>query len=52
MRRETLTSLLRRACVGIRLSGDLATTNGEAIFAHACAMGLEGIVAKLPHDFP
>ena len=39
VRRETLTSLLRKAGAGIRLSEHLATTDGEAIFAHACAMG-------------
>ena len=46
VRRETLASLLRKAGAGIRLSEHLAVTDGEAIFAHACAMGLEGIVAK------
>jgi ATP dependent DNA ligase domain len=46
VRRATLTSLLRRAGDGIRLSEHLATTDGNTIFRHACAMGLEGIVAK------
>ena len=46
VRRETLASLLRKAGQGIRLSEHLASTDGETIFAHACAMGLEGIVAK------
>jgi bifunctional non-homologous end joining protein LigD len=46
VRRETLASLLRKTGPGIRLSEHLAVTDGEAIFAHACAMGLEGIVAK------
>ena len=31
---------------GIRLSDHLATTDGNILFRHACAMGLEGIVAK------
>jgi bifunctional non-homologous end joining protein LigD len=46
VRRATLTSLLRRARDGIRWSEHLATTDGNTIFRHACAMGLEGIVAK------
>jgi bifunctional non-homologous end joining protein LigD len=33
------------------LSEHLASTEGETIFQHACAMGLEGIVAK-PRDRP
>jgi bifunctional non-homologous end joining protein LigD len=46
VRRATLASVLRRARDGIRLSEHLATTDGDAVFQHACAMGLEGIVAK------
>ena len=46
VRRATLVSVLRRARDGIRLSEHLATTDGNTIFRHACAMGLEGIVAK------
>ena len=46
MRRATLTSLLRKAGDGIRLSEHLDSADGEAIVPHACAMGLEGIVAK------
>jgi bifunctional non-homologous end joining protein LigD len=38
--------LLRKAGDGIRLSEHLATTDGNTFFQHACAMGLEGIVAK------
>jgi bifunctional non-homologous end joining protein LigD len=41
-----LASVLRKARDGIRLSEHLATTDGNTIFRHACAMGLEGIVAK------
>jgi bifunctional non-homologous end joining protein LigD len=37
---------LRRARDGIRLSEHIASADGEAVFRHACAMGLEGIVAK------
>ena len=39
-------SVLRKVRDGIRLSEHLASTDGETIFQHACAMGLEGIVAK------
>jgi bifunctional non-homologous end joining protein LigD len=47
VRRETLTSLLRKADKGmIRLSEHLTLADGNTIFRHACAMGLEGIVAK------
>jgi bifunctional non-homologous end joining protein LigD len=46
VRRATLTSVLRKARDGIRLSEHLAITDGDTIFRHACAMGLEGIVAK------
>ena len=45
-RRKALTKLLRKAGDGIRLSEHLAITDGNTIFQHACAMGLEGIVAK------
>jgi bifunctional non-homologous end joining protein LigD len=47
VRRATLTSLLRKSGDGIRLSDHLDATDGETVFRHACAMGLEGIVAKL-----
>jgi bifunctional non-homologous end joining protein LigD len=46
VRRATLTSVLRRARDGIRLSEHLPATDGNTIFRHACAMGLEGIVAQ------
>lgn len=45
-RRATLTSLLRRAANGVRLSEHIEGTDGFTIFGHACHMGLEGIVAK------
>jgi bifunctional non-homologous end joining protein LigD len=45
VRRATLTRLLRKAPHGIRLSEHLAGC-GETMFAHACALGAEGIVAK------
>jgi len=46
VRRATLASLLKRARDGIRLSEHIDGAVGEAVFQHACAMGLEGIVAK------
>jgi bifunctional non-homologous end joining protein LigD len=46
VRRETLASLLRKAGDGIRLSEHLDGTDGATIFRHACAHGLEGIIAK------
>jgi bifunctional non-homologous end joining protein LigD len=46
VRRETLASLLRKAAPGIRLSEHLDGADGETVFQQACAMGLEGIVAK------
>jgi bifunctional non-homologous end joining protein LigD len=36
----------RKAGGGIRLSDHLDSADGEAVFRHACGMGLEGIVAK------
>jgi len=46
VRRETLTSLLRRSKrASLRLSEHL-DGDGNAIFRHACKLGLEGIVSK------
>jgi bifunctional non-homologous end joining protein LigD len=44
-RKTTLGSLLRRAAPGIRLN-DHVEADGPTVFAHACKMGLEGIVSK------
>jgi bifunctional non-homologous end joining protein LigD len=44
-RRARLAGLLRRAGEGVRLSEHL-DGDGALAFAHACRMGLEGIVAK------
>jgi bifunctional non-homologous end joining protein LigD len=46
VRRATLASLLRKPPNGIQLSEHLDGADCEAMFRHACAMGLEGIVAK------
>ena len=45
-RRATLASLLRKSCRGIRLCEHIYADDGEAVFHHACRMGLEGIIAK------
>jgi bifunctional non-homologous end joining protein LigD len=46
VRRATLRSLLKKSKPGIQLSEHLEGADGDAVFHHACAMGLEGIVAK------
>ncbi|MGA8228364.1 MAG: hypothetical protein WCA55_17715 [Xanthobacteraceae bacterium] len=45
-RRRKLARLLRGAGHGVQLSDHMEGTDGDAMFRHACAMGLEGIVAK------
>jgi len=45
-RRCKLVRLLRGAGHGVQLSDHVEGQDGEAVFRHACAMGLEGIVAK------
>ena len=45
-RRWILARLLRGAGHGVQLSDHMEGNDGEAAFRHACAMGLEGIVAK------
>jgi len=46
VRRATLASLLLNPGTGIRLSEHIDSSDGAAVFAHACKLGLEGIVAK------
>jgi bifunctional non-homologous end joining protein LigD len=46
VRRATLRSLIKRAGAGILLSEHINDGDGASVFAHACRMGLEGIVAK------
>jgi ATP-dependent DNA ligase len=41
-----LTQLLERCPAGIRLSEHIADTDGATVFQQACAMALEGIIAK------
>ena len=45
-RRRKLARVLRGAGHGVQLSDHMEGTDGDAMFRHACAMGLEGIVAK------
>src|SRR5262245_31087059 len=44
-RKTTLASLLKRAAPGLRLNAHIEA-DGPIVFAHACKMGLEGIVSK------
>jgi bifunctional non-homologous end joining protein LigD len=46
VRKATLTSVLAKAAPGIRFNEHLEFDDGEAVFHHACRMGLEGIVSK------
>jgi bifunctional non-homologous end joining protein LigD len=45
VRKATLASLLRRAAHGLRLNEHIEA-DGPTVFAHACKLGLEGIVSK------
>ena len=45
VRKATLTSLLAKACPGIRINEHIEA-DGPTVFAHAYKMGLEGIVSK------
>jgi ATP-dependent DNA ligase len=46
VRKATLASLLARAALGLRLNEHMDEANGPLVFAHACKLGLEGIVSK------
>ena len=46
VRKATLASILRKTRSGVRLNEHLEHPDGELVFAHACKMGLEGIVSK------
>ena len=46
VRKATLASLLARAARGLRLNEHLEEQDGPLVFAHACKLGLEGIVSK------
>ena len=46
VRKATLASILRKSPRGVRINEHLEHPDGAAVFAHACKMGLEGIVSK------
>ena len=46
VRKATLASLLARAAPGLRFNEHLDEDDGPLVFAHACKMGLEGLVSK------
>jgi hypothetical protein len=46
VRKATLASLLTRLAPGLRFNEHMDDTDGRLVFAHACKMGLEGIVSK------
>src|ERR671910_94051 len=45
-RRQMLQKVLKKSCPVLRFSEHLSAEHGEAMFRHACRMGLEGIVSK------
>ena len=45
-RRRMLQKALKRGGPALRFSEHLTAPYGEAMFRHACAMGLEGIISK------
>jgi bifunctional non-homologous end joining protein LigD len=45
VRKATLASMLAKAAPGLRLNEHIEA-DGPTVFAHACKMGLEGIVSK------
>jgi ATP-dependent DNA ligase len=51
VRKATLASLLSRASPGLRFNEHLDEKDGPLVFAHACKMGLEGIVSKRRDSF-
>src|SRR5262249_34806696 len=46
VRKATLASVVVKAGAGIRFNEHLKFGDGPTVFAHACKMGLEGIVSK------
>jgi bifunctional non-homologous end joining protein LigD len=46
VRKATLASLLARAAAGARFNEHFEHEDGRLVFAHACKLGLEGIVSK------
>jgi bifunctional non-homologous end joining protein LigD len=48
VRKATLASILRKVRHGVRFNEHLEHDSGPLVFAHACKLGLEGIVSKRP----
>ena len=46
VRKATLASVLAKASPGLRLNEHIIEPDGTIVFAHACKLGLEGIVSK------
>jgi bifunctional non-homologous end joining protein LigD len=46
VRKATLASILRKSRHGLRLNEHLEHHDGALVFAHACKLGVEGIVSK------
>jgi bifunctional non-homologous end joining protein LigD len=46
VRKATLVSLLSRVTSGLRFNEHMDHEDGPLVFAHACKLGLEGIVSK------
>jgi ATP-dependent DNA ligase len=46
VRKATLASLLARSAPGLRFNEHMDEKDGPLVFAHACKLGLEGIVSK------
>ena len=46
VRKATLASLFTRAPPGLRFNEHMDEEDGPLVFAHACRLGLEGIVSK------
>jgi len=46
VRKATLMSVVAKAGPGIRFNEHMECDDGDAVFRHACKMGLEGIVSK------
>jgi bifunctional non-homologous end joining protein LigD len=44
--RRLLYKALRKAGPVLRFSENLSAEHGEAMFRHACALGLEGVISK------
>ena len=51
VRKARLASVLARAAPGLRFTEHLDEEDGPLVFAHACKLGLEGIVSKRRESF-